>query len=94
VGRVLTASGMPRPDALVRVTYLARARIVGGDQIVGDMKKGEARTGDDGRFRICGLPPDRPIELHVTTRDGASADASLRLRPKRGYEALEVRLGR
>lgn len=94
VGRVLAASGAPRTDALVRASYLARARIVADRQLVGEMEKGETRTGDGGRLLLCGLPPDRPIELRVTTRDGASVTTSLRLRPERGYEVVELRVGR
>ena len=94
VGRVLAASGVPRADAVVRASYLARARIVAGSQLVGETEKGEVRTGDAGRFLLCGLPPDRPIELRVTTRDGATSAATLRLRAERGYEMMEVRVGR
>lgn len=74
-GRVLGSDGLPRPGARVLVLGVDSATLFADAQDRGDhrgpsLPRGEARTGDDGRFAIAGLWP-RVRYAIVADADGA-----------------------
>jgi hypothetical protein len=72
-GRVLDGRAMPVPQAGVVVTWLTNVDIIGaakGDQLRHTQVSLSAVTGTDGSWRICGVPRERSMVVHVISDSG------------------------
>jgi hypothetical protein len=78
-GTLTDDAGRPIADATVTLSYPQRARIIAGGQVQMTSTAVDMTTDADGRWRACGVPRERPLELRALWDGRASPLVRLRL---------------
>ncbi len=79
-GASVYGTALGRPDVEVRVDWHAQGQ---------GMQRG-VRTDAEGRYQICGVPPDRPVTLSVRSGGRVLGRTMLRVTPARGTARVEM----
>ncbi|MBI3567414.1 MAG: carboxypeptidase regulatory-like domain-containing protein [Gemmatimonadetes bacterium] len=89
-GTVTDDAGRPVAGATVALSYPPRARVVADGRVEATTSSADITADGDGRWRACGVPRDRPLELRALGDGRASPLARVRVDPSLG--ALRVPL--
>ena len=94
VGRVVDAAGGPWVGATVRVTWASFQGSPSPGQTliqVGDLSGLEVTTGQDGAFKVCGVPRGQELSVSTLVDDAEVRSDPVTIAPSQAGRAVEVR---
>lgn len=92
IGTVRSPTGALLPNVEVRATFLSRVQRTAGERLSARTESRATRTDASGRFLLCGVSGERPVQLRASAGESVGTVSTTRPDPAKPYTAVTLEL--